>query len=220
MRCRARTPRPSAPPIRRWRKGRPRWPSAGGCRVQRRTGPSGEGRLPELVKKTPDMAITPTTSPGAPFGAGHLMIMSTSFLSAYVLPALADAVPGYVNGVLAEATKRRRHDRARLLALAHRAHRHHDSADRCRRRARWWHSGLAITIAIALSGLVVCAVLWAPPSRIVPPRALWLARRRRQIVALRAFLNLHVYCPASSPGQHLRGTAGAVSLTLLGGTKT
>ena len=38
------------------------------------------------------------------FGAGYLMIMSTAFISAYVLPSLADAAPGYVNDVLAAAT--------------------------------------------------------------------------------------------------------------------
>jgi hypothetical protein len=37
-------------------------------------------------------------------GAGYLMIMSTAFVSAYVLPSLAETNPGYVNDVLAAAT--------------------------------------------------------------------------------------------------------------------
>ena len=37
-------------------------------------------------------------------GTGYLLIMSTAFLSAYVLPSLADTDPGYVNDVLAAAT--------------------------------------------------------------------------------------------------------------------
>jgi len=36
--------------------------------------------------------------------AGYLIIMSTAFISAFVLPSLADTDPGYVNDVLAEAT--------------------------------------------------------------------------------------------------------------------
>jgi hypothetical protein len=36
--------------------------------------------------------------------AGYLLIGSTAFVSAYVLPSLADTAPGYVNDVLAEAT--------------------------------------------------------------------------------------------------------------------
>ena len=36
--------------------------------------------------------------------AGYLTIMSTAFISAYVLPSLADTDPGYVNDVLAAAT--------------------------------------------------------------------------------------------------------------------
>jgi hypothetical protein len=38
------------------------------------------------------------------FGTGYLVIMSTAFVSAYVLPSLADTDPGYVNDVLAAAT--------------------------------------------------------------------------------------------------------------------
>jgi hypothetical protein len=38
------------------------------------------------------------------FGAGYLLIMSTAFVAAYVLPSLADTDPGYVNDVLAAAT--------------------------------------------------------------------------------------------------------------------
>jgi hypothetical protein len=38
------------------------------------------------------------------FGAGYLVIMSTAFVSAYVLPSLADTNPGYVSDVLAAAT--------------------------------------------------------------------------------------------------------------------
>ncbi len=38
------------------------------------------------------------------FGAGYLTVMSTAFVSAYVLPSLADTDPGYVNDVLAAAT--------------------------------------------------------------------------------------------------------------------
>ncbi|HEX8631931.1 MAG TPA: hypothetical protein VF755_27545 [Catenuloplanes sp.] len=37
-------------------------------------------------------------------GAGYLVIMSTAFISAYVLPSLADTDPGYVNDVLAAAS--------------------------------------------------------------------------------------------------------------------
>jgi hypothetical protein len=36
--------------------------------------------------------------------AGHLLVGSTAFVSAYVLPSLADSDPGYVNDVLAAAT--------------------------------------------------------------------------------------------------------------------
>jgi hypothetical protein len=35
---------------------------------------------------------------------GYLLIMSSAYVSAYVLPALADANPGYVNDVLAAGT--------------------------------------------------------------------------------------------------------------------
>ncbi len=38
------------------------------------------------------------------FGVGYLLVMSTAFVSAYVLPSLADTDPGYVNDVLAAAT--------------------------------------------------------------------------------------------------------------------
>jgi len=38
------------------------------------------------------------------FGAGYLAIMSVTFVSAYVLPAIAATDPGYVNDVLAAAT--------------------------------------------------------------------------------------------------------------------
>jgi hypothetical protein len=38
------------------------------------------------------------------FGAGYLVVMSTAFVSAYVLPSLAGTDPGYVNDVLAAAT--------------------------------------------------------------------------------------------------------------------
>jgi hypothetical protein len=38
------------------------------------------------------------------FGAGYLTIMSVAFVSAYVLPSIAETDPGYVNDVLAEAT--------------------------------------------------------------------------------------------------------------------
>ena len=38
------------------------------------------------------------------FGAGYLTIMSIAFVSAYVLPAIAETDPGYVNDVLAAAT--------------------------------------------------------------------------------------------------------------------
>jgi hypothetical protein len=37
-------------------------------------------------------------------GAGYLVIMCSAFVSAYVLPSLADTNPGYVNDVLAAAT--------------------------------------------------------------------------------------------------------------------
>ena len=37
-------------------------------------------------------------------GTGYLLIMSTAFVSAYVLPSLADTDPGYVNDVLAAGT--------------------------------------------------------------------------------------------------------------------
>jgi hypothetical protein len=37
------------------------------------------------------------------FGAGYLIIMSTAFVAAYVLPSLADTDPAYVNDVLAVA---------------------------------------------------------------------------------------------------------------------
>jgi hypothetical protein len=36
--------------------------------------------------------------------AGYLLVMSSAFVSAYVLPSLADSDPGYVNDVLAAAT--------------------------------------------------------------------------------------------------------------------
>jgi hypothetical protein len=36
--------------------------------------------------------------------AGYLLVMSTAFVSAYVLPSLADTDPGYVNDVLAAGT--------------------------------------------------------------------------------------------------------------------
>jgi hypothetical protein len=38
------------------------------------------------------------------FGTGYLVIMSTAFVAAYVLPSLAGTDPGYVNDVLAAAT--------------------------------------------------------------------------------------------------------------------
>jgi hypothetical protein len=38
------------------------------------------------------------------FSTGYLLIMSTTVVSAYVLPSLADTDPGYVNDVLAAAT--------------------------------------------------------------------------------------------------------------------
>jgi hypothetical protein len=38
------------------------------------------------------------------FSTGYLLIMSSTFVSAYVLPSLADTDPGYVNDVLAAAT--------------------------------------------------------------------------------------------------------------------
>ena len=38
------------------------------------------------------------------FGVGYLLIMSTTFVTAYVLPAIADTDPGYVNDVIAVAT--------------------------------------------------------------------------------------------------------------------
>jgi hypothetical protein len=38
------------------------------------------------------------------FSIGYLFIVSTSFVSAYVLPSLADTDPGYVNGFIAAAT--------------------------------------------------------------------------------------------------------------------
>jgi hypothetical protein len=38
------------------------------------------------------------------FGAGYLAIMCTAFVAAYVLPALADTDPGYVDDVLAAGT--------------------------------------------------------------------------------------------------------------------
>jgi hypothetical protein len=38
------------------------------------------------------------------FGAGYLTIIGVSFVSAYVLPSIAETDPGYVNDVLAEAT--------------------------------------------------------------------------------------------------------------------
>ena len=37
-------------------------------------------------------------------GAGYLVIMSTSFVAAYVLPSIAETDPAYVNDVLAAAT--------------------------------------------------------------------------------------------------------------------
>ena len=37
------------------------------------------------------------------FGAGYLVILSTAFVAAYVLPSIADTAPGYVNDVLAVA---------------------------------------------------------------------------------------------------------------------
>jgi hypothetical protein len=37
-------------------------------------------------------------------GAGYLLIMSTAFVSAYVLPAIAEAAPAFVRDVLADAT--------------------------------------------------------------------------------------------------------------------
>jgi hypothetical protein len=37
------------------------------------------------------------------FGAGYLVMMSVAFVGAYVLPALADSAPGYVNDILAVA---------------------------------------------------------------------------------------------------------------------
>ncbi len=38
------------------------------------------------------------------FGAGYLTIIGTAFVSAYVLPSIAETDPGYVNDVLAAAT--------------------------------------------------------------------------------------------------------------------
>jgi hypothetical protein len=38
------------------------------------------------------------------FGAGYLTIIGVAFVSAYVLPSIADTDPGYVNDVLAAAT--------------------------------------------------------------------------------------------------------------------
>ena len=38
------------------------------------------------------------------FSTGYLLIMSSTFVSAYVLPSLADTAPGYVNDVLAAAS--------------------------------------------------------------------------------------------------------------------
>jgi hypothetical protein len=38
------------------------------------------------------------------FGTGYLTIMSVAFVSAYVLPSIAETDPGYVNDVLAAAT--------------------------------------------------------------------------------------------------------------------
>ena len=38
------------------------------------------------------------------FAAGYLTIMGVTFVSAYVLPSIAETDPGYVNDVLAEAT--------------------------------------------------------------------------------------------------------------------
>jgi hypothetical protein len=38
------------------------------------------------------------------FGAGYLLIFATTFVTAYVLPSLADTAPGYVNDVLAAGT--------------------------------------------------------------------------------------------------------------------
>jgi hypothetical protein len=38
------------------------------------------------------------------FGAGYLLIFATTFVTAYVLPLLADTDPGYVNDVLAAGT--------------------------------------------------------------------------------------------------------------------
>lgn len=38
------------------------------------------------------------------FGTGYLLIMSTTFVSAYVLPSIAETDPSYVNDVLAAAT--------------------------------------------------------------------------------------------------------------------
>lgn len=40
------------------------------------------------------------------FGAGYLMILGTSYVSAYVLPAVAETDPGYVDHVIAAATGR------------------------------------------------------------------------------------------------------------------
>jgi hypothetical protein len=37
-------------------------------------------------------------------GAGYLLVLSSAFISAYVLPSLADSDPGYVNDVLAAGT--------------------------------------------------------------------------------------------------------------------
>jgi hypothetical protein len=39
-------------------------------------------------------------------GTGYFLIAGTAYVSAYVLPALADTAPGYVNDVLAEGTGR------------------------------------------------------------------------------------------------------------------
>jgi hypothetical protein len=39
-------------------------------------------------------------------GVGYLLILSSAYLSAYVLPGLADTAPGYVNDVLAQANGR------------------------------------------------------------------------------------------------------------------
>ena len=150
------------------------------------------------------------------FSIGYLLITSTTVVSAYVLPSLADTDPGYVNDVLAAGTggtpsgdigllqgvvpgaghrlpgrqprlrhravprprtgslgscppvrrwpghcraldvarrllpvpglpERHRHGRTRLLAVAHRAHRHYDAADPGRRLAPGHHGRCRMT---------------------------------------------------------------------------